>query len=151
MLRRLLEAEAELLLREAWRGGLDLIGRGLKVEQLALLYRIRLLQLQVCRILGSELRLELRAESEHYSVFVPEDWGAYVSEMSRDSAWGDHITLQAAADAELYRAKKEAEANKLFVVPPENVRLKLSPKSVPEAQAAFLDRFNKIMTEIGAP
>ena len=41
----------------------------------------------------------LRAESEHYSVFVPEDWGAYVSEMSRDSAWGDHITLQAAADA----------------------------------------------------
>ena len=42
---------------------------------------------------------QLRAESEHYSVFVPEDWGAYVSEMSRDSAWGDHITLQAAADA----------------------------------------------------
>jgi hypothetical protein len=46
---------------------------------------------------------------------------------------------------------EEAEANKLFVVPPENVRLKLSPKSVPEAQAAFLDRFNKVMTEIGAP
>ena len=42
---------------------------------------------------------QLRAESEHYAVFVPEDWGAYVSEMSRDSAWGDHITLQAAADA----------------------------------------------------
>mmetsp|Transcript_4952 Transcript_4952/g.20399 ORF Transcript_4952/g.20399 Transcript_4952/m.20399 type:complete len:463 (+) Transcript_4952:34-1422(+) len=42
---------------------------------------------------------QLRAESEHYAVFVPEDWGAYVSEMARDSAWGDHITLQAAADA----------------------------------------------------
>ena len=30
---------------------------------------------------------------------MPEDWGSYVSEMSRDAAWGDHITLQAASDA----------------------------------------------------
>ena len=32
-------------------------------------------------------------------MFVPEDWGSYVSEMSKDAAWGDHITLQAASDA----------------------------------------------------
>ena len=32
-------------------------------------------------------------------MFVPEDGGSYVSEMSRDAAWGDHITLQAASDA----------------------------------------------------
>jgi len=44
-----------------------------------------------------------------------------------------------------------AEANKLFVVPPEGVRLRLSPKSVTEAQEAFLARFRQIMTEIGAP
>ena len=35
----------------------------------------------------------------YLQVFVPEDWGSYVSEMSRDAAWGDHITLQAASDA----------------------------------------------------
>ena len=42
---------------------------------------------------------QLRRERARYSVFVPEDYGAYVDEMARETTWGDHITLQAAADA----------------------------------------------------
>ena len=43
----------------------------------------------------------------------------------------------------------EIEANRFFVVPPEGVRLRLAPKSVTDAQDAFLARFREIMTEIG--
>jgi len=43
------------------------------------------------------------------------------------------------------------EANRFFGKPPESVRLRLAPKSVPEAQSAFLTRFHQIMNEIGAP
>ena len=43
------------------------------------------------------------------------------------------------------------EANRFFGKPPENVRLRLSPKAVPDAQEAFLARYRQIMTEIGAP
>lgn len=43
------------------------------------------------------------------------------------------------------------EANRFFGKPPETVRLRLSPKAVPDAQDAFLARFRQIMTEIGAP
>ena len=32
-------------------------------------------------------------------MFVPEDYASYVAEMARETTWGDHITLQAAADA----------------------------------------------------
>ena len=46
---------------------------------------------------------------------------------------------------------QEDEANRFFGVPPEEIRLRLTPKAVPDAQAAFLTRFNQIMTEIGAP
>jgi hypothetical protein len=42
---------------------------------------------------------QLRRDREAYSVFVPEDFDSYVREMSRATTWGDHITLQAAADA----------------------------------------------------
>lgn len=43
------------------------------------------------------------------------------------------------------------EANRFFGKPPETIRLRLSPKSVPDAQEAFLARFRQIMNEIGAP
>nr|WP_321359159.1 HD family hydrolase [uncultured Hyphomonas sp.] len=46
---------------------------------------------------------------------------------------------------------EETEANRLFVVPPEGVRLRLAPKSVTDAQEAFLARFREIMTEAGTP
>lgn len=42
---------------------------------------------------------QLKAFPDNYSVFVPEDYRAYVDKMSRDATWGDHLTLQAAADA----------------------------------------------------
>ena len=42
---------------------------------------------------------QLQRERDHYSVFVPENYDAYVAEMARETSWGDHITLQAAADA----------------------------------------------------
>jgi hypothetical protein len=31
--------------------------------------------------------------------FVPDDYRTYVDKMARDGTWGDHLTLQAAADA----------------------------------------------------
>lgn len=30
---------------------------------------------------------------------MPDDYRAYVDKMARDGTWGDHLTLQAAADA----------------------------------------------------
>ncbi len=45
----------------------------------------------------------------------------------------------------------EAEANRFFVAPPEGVRLRLTPKSATDAQAAFLARFHEITMEIGTP
>ncbi|WP_273184383.1 HD family hydrolase [Hyphomonas adhaerens] len=46
---------------------------------------------------------------------------------------------------------EEDEANRFFVVPPDGVRLRLTPKSATDAQEAFLARFHEIMTEIGTP
>ena len=42
----------------------------------------------------------------------------------------------------------ETEANKFFGKPPEGVTLSLSPQSVTKAQAAFLERFSEIVTDI---
>jgi hypothetical protein len=46
---------------------------------------------------------QMRNNRDRYAAFVeaPENGGfdAYLRDMSRDSAWGDHVTLQAAADA----------------------------------------------------
>ena len=42
---------------------------------------------------------QLRRASDDYAPYVPEDFDAYVDSMAKDTAWGDHITLQAAADA----------------------------------------------------
>ncbi|MEZ5946835.1 MAG: HD family hydrolase [Hyphomonas sp.] len=44
-----------------------------------------------------------------------------------------------------------AEADRFFGHPPEGIRLRLAPKSVPEAEDVFLARFRQLMTEIGAP
>ena len=41
---------------------------------------------------------QLQRDADAYSVFVGEDYGSYVRDMSRQTTWGDHITLQAAAD-----------------------------------------------------
>ena len=43
-----------------------------------------------------------------------------------------------------------AEANRFFGKPPESVRLRLTPKSVPDAQAMFLTRFRQLLNEVGA-
>ena len=42
---------------------------------------------------------QLRSCAELYSPYVPEDYEEYVARMARPGTWGDHITLQAAADA----------------------------------------------------
>jgi hypothetical protein len=42
---------------------------------------------------------QLRRAAEDYAPYVPEDYDQYVQTMSLDTTWGDHITLQAAADA----------------------------------------------------
>jgi len=42
---------------------------------------------------------QLRRAAEEYAPYVPENYDEYVETMSKDTTWGDHITLQAAADA----------------------------------------------------
>ena len=42
---------------------------------------------------------QLRRAAEEYAPYVPEDYDTYVETMRKDTTWGDHITLQAAADA----------------------------------------------------
>ena len=42
----------------------------------------------------------------------------------------------------------EDEANRLFGTPPDGTRLRLTPKSVPDAQTAFLKRYAQINKQI---
>lgn len=41
---------------------------------------------------------QLKQSPDDYSPYVPEAFDAYVSTMAKDGEWGDHVTLQAAAD-----------------------------------------------------
>ncbi|CAI5984834.1 unnamed protein product [Closterium sp. NIES-64] len=41
---------------------------------------------------------QMRAHSECYSPYVPDSFSRYLRHMARNGEWGDHITLQAAAD-----------------------------------------------------
>mmetsp|Transcript_79766 Transcript_79766/g.222028 ORF Transcript_79766/g.222028 Transcript_79766/m.222028 type:complete len:180 (-) Transcript_79766:86-625(-) len=47
----------------------------------------------------SQVCAQLRACPDRYAGFVPERFEGYVARMERDGTWGDHVTLQAAADA----------------------------------------------------
>ncbi|GLC45796.1 hypothetical protein PLESTB_001155200 [Pleodorina starrii] len=40
----------------------------------------------------------LRQRASSYSCYVPEEYGKYCSSMAKSGTWGDHVTLQAAAD-----------------------------------------------------
>ncbi|KAL9241614.1 hypothetical protein vseg_015705 [Gypsophila vaccaria] len=42
---------------------------------------------------------QLKAQQEHYEGYVPMEYGEYLKKMSKSSEWGDHVTLQAAADS----------------------------------------------------
>ena len=41
---------------------------------------------------------QLKNKSDLYKPYIPEDYDEYVDKMSKDGEWGDHVTLQAAAD-----------------------------------------------------
>ncbi|XP_074308850.1 OVARIAN TUMOR DOMAIN-containing deubiquitinating enzyme 12-like isoform X2 [Silene latifolia] len=42
---------------------------------------------------------QLKAQPEFYEGYVPMEYGEYLEKMSRSTEWGDHVTLQAAADS----------------------------------------------------
>ncbi|CAN6461499.1 unnamed protein product [Victoria cruziana] len=42
---------------------------------------------------------QLKAHPDNYSGYVPMDYDDYIKKMSKDGEWGDHVTLQAAADS----------------------------------------------------
>ncbi|KMT09835.1 hypothetical protein BVRB_6g128110 isoform A [Beta vulgaris subsp. vulgaris] len=42
---------------------------------------------------------QLKSEPEHYEGYVPMEYGEYLNKMSKSGEWGDHVTLQAAADS----------------------------------------------------
>ncbi|KAK4799389.1 hypothetical protein SAY86_024754 [Trapa natans] len=46
-----------------------------------------------------EIVNQLSANSRVYEGYVPMEYDEYLSKMSRNGEWGDHVTLQAAADA----------------------------------------------------
>ncbi len=60
------------------------------------------------QLLGSQTRhatvravitTQLRVFGERYRAHVPDDYEIYIHTMEQDGTWGDHVTLQAAADA----------------------------------------------------
>ncbi|KAH9620602.1 hypothetical protein KSS87_012101, partial [Heliosperma pusillum] len=42
---------------------------------------------------------QLKAQPESYEGYVPMEYGEYLKKMSKSGEWGDHVTLQAAADS----------------------------------------------------
>jgi hypothetical protein len=42
---------------------------------------------------------QLKSRPDSYQGYVPMDFSDYLRKMSRSGEWGDHVTLQAAADA----------------------------------------------------
>ena len=54
---------------------------------------------------------QLKQSPDDYSPYVPEAFDAYVSTMAKDGEWGDHVTLQAAAD--VYGRRKWTRATLL--------------------------------------
>ncbi|KAH9619354.1 hypothetical protein KSS87_002877 [Heliosperma pusillum] len=42
---------------------------------------------------------QLKAQPEFYEGYVPMEYGEYLKKMSKSTEWGDHVTLQAAADS----------------------------------------------------
>uniref|UniRef100_A0A803KY89 ubiquitinyl hydrolase 1 n=1 Tax=Chenopodium quinoa TaxID=63459 RepID=A0A803KY89_CHEQI len=42
---------------------------------------------------------QLKSDSEVYEGYVPMEYGEYLNKMSKSGEWGDHVTLQAAADS----------------------------------------------------
>ncbi|CAO2830399.1 unnamed protein product [Amaranthus hypochondriacus] len=42
---------------------------------------------------------QLKSEPEYYEEYVPMEYGEYLKKMSKSGEWGDHVTLQAAADS----------------------------------------------------
>ncbi|KAL9245840.1 hypothetical protein vseg_019444 [Gypsophila vaccaria] len=42
---------------------------------------------------------QLKAQPEFYEGYVPMEYGEYLKKMSKSGEWGDHVTLQAAADS----------------------------------------------------
>ena len=66
---------------------------------------------------------QLRSDPEHYVEFLPdEDWDSYVRRMEQDGTWGDHVTLQAVADA--YKVTVH-----LYSAHPEHVGEPLNPET----------------------
>eukprot|EP00929_Paragymnodinium_shiwhaense_P067228 TRINITY_DN33850_c0_g1_i1.p1 TRINITY_DN33850_c0_g1~~TRINITY_DN33850_c0_g1_i1.p1 ORF type:complete len:232 (+),score=48.72 TRINITY_DN33850_c0_g1_i1:70-765(+) len=51
------------------------------------------------KLVRAQIIEQLRATPERYMYFVHEAYEEYVERMSRDGEYGDHVTLQAAADA----------------------------------------------------
>lgn len=42
---------------------------------------------------------QLKSHNDMYEAYVPMDYGDYLKKMSKSGEWGDHVTLQAAADS----------------------------------------------------
>ncbi|XLU47040.1 hypothetical protein S245_041854, partial [Arachis hypogaea] len=50
-------------------------------------------------LVRQEVVNQLRSHREIYEGYVPMEYGAYLEKMSKSGEWGDHVTLQAAADS----------------------------------------------------
>ena len=80
---------------------------------------------------------QLRREPDAYSVFVTESWEAYVSRMASPGTWGDHLTLQAAADVFAVRICLLTSYKDSFVVD-------ITPRSGEPRQTLWLSFFAEV-------
>ncbi|EPS59330.1 hypothetical protein M569_15476, partial [Genlisea aurea] len=51
------------------------------------------------KFVRQQVVLQLQADPEIYEGYVPMEYAEYLKKMSKNSEWGDHVTLQAAADS----------------------------------------------------
>eukprot|EP00798_Chlamydomonas_sp_ICE-L_P001984 gene1984-33404_t len=52
-------------------------------------------------VVRDQVQQQLKLFPDRYSAYVPGEYTTYLHDMTQDATWGDHVTLQAAADAYL--------------------------------------------------
>ncbi|KAG5556904.1 hypothetical protein RHGRI_007218 [Rhododendron griersonianum] len=90
---------------------------------------------------------QLKSHRDMYEGYVPMDYGDYLKKMSKSGEWGDHVTLQAAADS--YGVK-------IFVVTSfkDTCSIEILPKSQKSKKVIFLSfwaevHYNSILPQGG--
>ncbi|KAG5556900.1 hypothetical protein RHGRI_007218 [Rhododendron griersonianum] len=97
---------------------------------------------------------QLKSHRDMYEGYVPMDYGDYLKKMSKSGEWGDHVTLQAAADSYVIIVLQYGV--KIFVVTSfkDTCSIEILPKSQKSKKVIFLSfwaevHYNSILPQGG--